>query len=159
MQLYSMGELNWPKEPPDDIPPNETFRSREVYRCEICHTHTNEWEHRGRYGAHLLCPVGRTAMARDLAAEKPYFEDMNDVKKAKQRHHDLIDLLGEKNELKQKHNLFQDDNTDSVPSHVRDELNAVQNRIDDLRRWFDGRYDDVVGVEQDYEIEGEFSGE
>lgn len=157
MKLYDMAPKRSPMGSPKEIDSGETFRSEQVYRCSTCHSLTNEWEDRGRYGAHLLCPVDRTRSKSRMVNNKPYFERVLEVREAQQKHQELLEAMGKKTELEQDADVY-DIGDDNIPSNIKEELESIEAVITNLRDWFDGRYDDIVGieVEDDWEIEGEF---
>jgi arginine deiminase len=92
-----------------------------------------------------------------MVNNKPYFERVLEVREAQQKHQELLEAMGKKTELEQDADVY-DIGDDNIPSNIKEELESIEAVITNLRDWFDGRYDDIVGieVEDDWEIEGEF---
>lgn len=79
MKLYDMEKDEWRKIKFKKI--GHSWRSKQVYRCVICHCLTNEW-HLGGYlstGPRLLCPADDYEEHDEL--ERLYLEHENMIKK------------------------------------------------------------------------------
>jgi hypothetical protein len=127
--------------------PSGYIRTIQVYRCDVCHSHTNRFENNGRRGVSPVCPVSaRKSYAKEAVGR--VFEDMDEYKKAKSNHEDIKELEDRKYELNNRIELY----GENAPTELWNEIDVVERRIGELTEWFEGRYRDVVGIGDDYEV-------
>jgi predicted nuclease with TOPRIM domain len=121
--------------------PPDPERSKTVYRCPYCHTKTNLHEPIGFPAGNLRvrCPV-----LRDRHGE---LEDQQSEKHDK--HDQLVELVDRHEEVSGRIDLYGDD----TPDALTEELDVLEDRIADLREWFDEQdFDDVVDANEQGEL-------
>lgn len=127
---------------PSDTSAGDTWRSREIYRCRVCHTLTNKWFIGGypSRGPRIRCPANRSS-------GETIYEQLESTER-EEKHDELRELVTRRRDLEERLQQY-DSHTDSehrTRERIRDEIDAVNNQITSLRDWFGHRFDDVVGV-------------
>ena len=124
---------------PADAEYGTTWRSKEIYRCPICHTLTNKWVIGGypSRGPRILCPANTHSTPSDATTEQQ-----------QDRHDELEALLDRKATLEKRLRWYQATNRseNAVVERIQEELEINSERVDMLRTWFEGRFDDVAKV-------------
>ena len=66
-----------------------------------------------------------------------------------EKHDELRDLIVRRNELEERLQQYDSETGAAERTHerIKDEMDALDGQIYDLRQWFDGQFDDVVGVD------------
>ena len=124
---------------PADADFGTTWRSKEIYRCPTCHALTNKWEIRGypSHGPRILCPAKTHSASSDTATEQH-----------QDRHDELEALLDRQATLEKRMRRYQatSRSESAVVERIQEELEINSERVDELRTWFAGRFDDVAEV-------------
>ena len=142
--IYSPSDESLPDPPSfDEIERADTWRQADIRRCPTCHSLTNKWMLGGypSSGPRCYCPAtnhGGEATDEQSEDEGPH-----------EKHHELEELLDRRDELEQRRERYQTTSAaaERTQKRLHDELEVLDERIADLREWFDGRFDDVVGVD------------
>jgi hypothetical protein len=136
MKLYDMEKQEWRQINLKKI--GQSWRSKQVYRCVICHVLTNDWHLGGYYGSgpRLLC-----------AADD--YEEHDELEKLYLEHEDMIKKLKRMNEHYDKHkNKLEHEQVPKVKEAIKVmEVNLIMLGLEiaDSRKRFE-KLNDVKGV-------------
>lgn len=135
--VYSPSE-NHP-DPPIELA-TEYRSSVEVKRCEVCHTVSN---HKVSIGGGFPGPAIEWECPGVL-----------------HRNHDYLELLIKRRDRFDRRRALYDENTETgqrALDRVEEKERELEKKIESLRDWFDGRFDDVIEVGEDVTDDGQYS--
>lgn len=123
---------------PEGVRYGESWRSQQVYRCEICHTRTNRWVFGGFpiAGPRLMCPAHRY---REHDAIEDRLEELERIEDRLQDGRDI-----------------QSDASEDAPrrliERLEDERSVVEAKVEQLRAVLAEDHSDIGGIEDDVEV-------
>lgn len=142
--VYSSSDESLPNPPSyDELELGDTWRQAEIRRCQVCHTLTNKWTLGGypSSGPRCYCPATRHR-------GETIYEQSEDEERH-EKHQELEELLERREELEERLEQYQTTSAAGKRTQERlhNELEVLDEQITNLREWFNGRFNDVVGVD------------
>jgi len=140
VRLYDMEKGEWRE---GDFGRGDSWRSKQVYRCEVCHTRTNLWViggyPMGVGGARLLCPAR-------------IYKEHQELQRLHDRHRKTANRTSYLRRIFKSAKNLDRERVSITMKCLEGELQLLQARINELRDAFSGRCDDIEGMESNGEL-------